>query len=84
MKRTISRLVEIGLRFVGMWPNSAYPNLYWSMYMTTITILQYFQYSYVIAHFDLNNLTLLMDCLGLALTNTLVSLKLLVLWSNRR
>lgn len=84
-KRTISRLVEVlNLRFIDMWPDSAYPNLYWSMYMATITILQYFQYSYVIAHFNLNNLTLPMDCLDLALTNTLVSLKLLVLWSNRR
>ncbi|XP_011065195.1 PREDICTED: odorant receptor 82a-like [Acromyrmex echinatior] len=33
MKRTstISRLVEFGLRLIGMWPDSAYPNLYWSM-----------------------------------------------------
>ncbi|XP_011694673.1 PREDICTED: odorant receptor 2a-like [Wasmannia auropunctata] len=33
---TVSRSVEIGLRFIGMWPESTYPNLYWSMYMTLI------------------------------------------------
>lgn len=81
---TVSRLVEIGLRFIGMWPDSAYPDLYWSVYMTAIAILQYHQYSYVIAHFNLNDLSLLMDGLGLALANTLAFLKLLTLRWNRR
>ncbi|XP_071644351.1 odorant receptor 13a-like [Temnothorax longispinosus] len=81
---TISRSVEIGLRFIGMWPDSAYPNLYWSLYMTLILVSQYYQYSYVVAHFDLSNLPLLSDCLGLALANTLAFLKLLSLWWNRR
>ncbi|XP_077261549.1 odorant receptor 82a-like isoform X1 [Temnothorax americanus] len=81
---TISRSVEIGLRFIGMWPDSAYPNLYWSLYMTLILVSQYYQYSYVVAHFDLSNLPLLSDCLGLALANTLAFFKLLSLWWNRR
>jgi len=86
MKRvsTISRSIEFGLRFIGIWPDSAYPNLYWSMYMTMIAILQYYQYSYVAAHFNLSNLSIIMDCLGLALTNTLAFFKLLSLWWNRR
>lgn len=86
MKRatTISRLVEVGLRFIGMWPDSAYPNLYWSLYMTMIAVSQYFQYSYIVMHFDMSNLMILADCLGLALANTLAFLKLFFLWWNRR
>ncbi|XP_011862407.1 PREDICTED: odorant receptor 82a-like isoform X2 [Vollenhovia emeryi] len=81
---TISRTVEIGLRFIGMWPGSAYPNLYWFSYMTTVVIVQYYQYAYIFAHFDLNDLWLLMDCLSLTLAYSLAFLKLLVLWWNRR
>ncbi|XP_036141363.1 uncharacterized protein LOC105829661 [Monomorium pharaonis] len=86
MKRayTISRSVELGLRFIGMWPDSAYPNLYWFSYMTTVAIVQYCQYTYVFMHFDKNNLWLLMDCLSLTLAYSLAFLKLLVLWWNRR
>ncbi|XP_011065193.1 PREDICTED: uncharacterized protein LOC105152532 [Acromyrmex echinatior] len=86
MKRanTISLSVEIGLRFIGMWPDSAYPNLYWFSYMTTIAIMQYYQYTYIFVHFDLNDLWLLMDCLSLTLAYSLAFLKLLVLWWNRR
>ncbi|KAG5326898.1 OR13A protein, partial [Acromyrmex heyeri] len=82
MKRanTISLSVEIGLRFIGMWPDSAYPNLYWFSYMTTIAIVQYYQYTYIFVHFDLNDLWLLMDCLSLTLAYSLAFLKLLVLW----
>lgn len=86
MKRTstISRPVEIGLRFIGMWPDSAYATLCWLMYMVTMVIVQYYQYAYVFAHFDLNNIPLLMDCLGLTLAYTLAFFKLLALWWNRR
>ncbi|XP_077261516.1 odorant receptor 13a-like isoform X1 [Temnothorax americanus] len=86
MKRTstISRPVEIGLRFIGMWPDSAYATLYWLIYMTTMVIVQYYQYAYVLTHFDLSDISLLMDCLGLTLAYTLAFLKLFALWWNRR
>ncbi|XP_018364812.1 PREDICTED: uncharacterized protein LOC108762352 [Trachymyrmex cornetzi] len=86
MKRTstISRPVEIGLRFIGMWPDSAYATLYWLFYMATMVIVQYYQYTYVFMHFDLSDISLLMDCLGLTLAYTLAFLKLFVLWWNRR
>ncbi|XP_011862405.1 PREDICTED: odorant receptor 82a-like isoform X3 [Vollenhovia emeryi] len=86
MKRpsTISRPVEIGLRFIGMWPDSAYATLYWLIYMATMVIVQYYQYAYVLAHFDLSDIPLLMDCLGLTLAYTLAFFKLFALWWNRR
>ncbi|XP_029663521.1 odorant receptor 82a-like [Formica exsecta] len=86
MKRvnTISRSVEIGLRFIGLWPNSTYATFYWFSYMTSIVIVQYYQYAYVLEHLDLNDIWLLMDCLSLTLAYTLAFFKLLVLWWNRR
>lgn len=86
MKRatTISRSVEVGLRFTGMWPDSAYPNLYCSMYMTVIVVLLYYQYLYIVVHFNLSNLSSLSDCLVIALANTLALFKLFSLWWNRR
>ncbi|KAL0133973.1 hypothetical protein PUN28_001118 [Cardiocondyla obscurior] len=67
-----------------MWPDSAYPNLYWFSYMTTVVIVQYCQYAYIFVHLDLNDLWLLMDSLSLTLAYSLAFLKLLVLWWNRR
>ncbi|RLU25262.1 ObirOr5-V24 [Ooceraea biroi] len=86
MKRanTISRSVEICLRFIGLWPNSAYATLYWITYMATLVIMQYCQYAYIVARFELNNIWLLMDCLSLTLAYTLVLFKLIILWWNRR
>ncbi|XP_067206874.1 odorant receptor 13a-like isoform X2 [Linepithema humile] len=86
MKRTstISRPIEIVFRFIGMWPDSAYSTFCWLIYMTTMVIVQYFQYAYVLAHFDLSDIPLLMDCLGLTLAYTLAFVKLFVLWWKRR
>ncbi|KAL6429665.1 hypothetical protein ACFW04_007530 [Cataglyphis niger] len=86
MKRanTISRSVEIGLRFIGLWPDSTYATFYWFSYMMSIAIVQYYQYAYVLEHLDLNDIWLLMDCLSLTLAYTLAFFKLLVLWWNRR
>ncbi|XP_032669838.1 uncharacterized protein LOC116843490 [Odontomachus brunneus] len=80
---TISPWVEVGLRFTGMWPNSAYPDLYWASYIMIVVTMQYYQYTYVIVHFDARNLSLLMDCLGLALANSLATLKLVAMRWNR-
>ncbi|XP_072750311.1 odorant receptor 22c-like [Anoplolepis gracilipes] len=79
---TISPLLKIGLRVIGMWPGSSYGTFCWLFYMMTLVMMQYFQYSYVYAH--LNNLTKLMDGLGLTLDYTLLILKLITLWFNRR
>ncbi|XP_012219959.1 odorant receptor 13a-like [Linepithema humile] len=86
MKRanTISFLVEIGLRFIGLWPDSPYATFYWLSFVTTLAIVQYYQYVYVFTHFELNNIPLLMECLSLTLAYTLFFLKLVILWRNRR
>ncbi|XP_067206903.1 odorant receptor 22c-like [Linepithema humile] len=79
---TISPLLKIGLSWIGIWPGASHGTLCLVFYMTTLIVMQYFQYSYVYAHFD--NLTKLMDNLGLILDYSLTIFKLLSLWFNRR
>ncbi|KAF3054432.1 Odorant receptor 199 [Nylanderia fulva] len=81
---TVSPLLKIGLSVIGLWPGSSNGTFYWLFYMTTLIIMQYFQYSYVYEHLDFNNLTKLMDGLGLTLDYSLTILKLISLWFNRR
>lgn len=81
---TVSPTLKIGLALIGMWPGTPYGTLCWLFYMVTLVAMQYLQYSYVYAHLDLNNLTKLMDGLGLTLDYTLTIFKLLSLWLNRR
>ncbi|XP_020289059.1 odorant receptor 22c-like [Pseudomyrmex gracilis] len=85
MKRasTISYSIEISFRFIGLWPDLSYASFYWLSYITSIGIVQYYQYAYIIAHFTLDDLWLLMDCLSLTLGYTLACVKLCVLWRNR-
>jgi hypothetical protein len=80
---TISPSLRIGLGLIGMWPGSSHATILWFFYMATLVVLQYFQYSYVYAHLDLND-PKLMDGLSVTLDYTLTFLKLLSLWLNRR
>lgn len=81
---TISESVEAGLRFIGMWPRCVYANINWWTYIVSVAIVQYFQYSYVVAHFDANDLSVLVDGLSITLGYSLSFLKLITLWFNRR
>lgn len=84
LTNTISPSLKIGLGLIGIWPGVSHGTLYWLVYMASLVAMQYFQYSYVYSHLDFNNLTKLMDGLGLTLDYTLTILKLLCLWLNRR
>lgn len=50
---------------------------YWFLYMMSLVVMQYLQYSYVYAQLDFNNFTKLIDSLSLILDYTLTILKLL-------
>ncbi|KAG7207069.1 hypothetical protein KM043_000951 [Ampulex compressa] len=74
--------LEIGLRFVGVWPDAPcalFFKLYW---ISTMALFQLFQYRYVITHFGSTDLTRLMDSLSTSLPYTLLCLKLIMLWAN--
>ncbi|KAL6254520.1 hypothetical protein P5V15_014573 [Pogonomyrmex californicus] len=81
---TISESVEAGLRFIGMWPHCVYANINWWTYIVSVAIVQYFQYSYIMVHFDINDLSVLVDGLSITLGYSLSFLKLINLWFNRR
>lgn len=81
---TVSPSLRIGLGLIGMWPGSSYGTFLWLFYMITLLAMQYFQYSYVYAHLNMNDFSKLMDGLSVTLDYTLTFLKLLSLWHNRR
>lgn len=81
---TISESVEAGLRFIGMWPHCAYANFNWWIYILSVAIVQYFQYSYILQHFDMSDLSVTIDGLSITLGYSLSFLKLINLWFNRR
>ncbi|XP_071643960.1 odorant receptor 13a-like [Temnothorax longispinosus] len=81
---SISTSVEIGLRFVGIWPGLPYGTVIWLVYMTCLVLALYFQYVYIFDHFDVNKISDLIDALSIMLSASLGGLKLISLWSNRR
>ena len=81
---TISESVEVGLRFIGMWPHCVYANINWWTYIVSVAIMQYFQYAYIFAHFDLSDLSVFVDGLSITFGYSLSFLKLINLWFNRR
>jgi len=81
---TISESVEAGLRFIGMWPRCIYANINWWIYILSVAIVQYFQYSYILQHFDISDLSITIDGLSITLGYSLSFLKLVNLWYNRR
>lgn len=57
---TISESVEMG--FIGIWPRcGVYANVNWWTYIVSVAIMQYFQYSYILAHFNINDLSVTID-----------------------
>lgn len=81
---TVSTPVEMGLRFIGMWPGSPYGNFQWFVYMTSVAIVMYFQYAYIFKNFDITDPSVLVDALSMTLAYSLAFLKLVSLWLNRR
>lgn len=81
---TVSTSVEMGLRFIGMWPGSPYGSFQWLVYMTSVVIVMYFQYAFILKNFDRNHLSVLIDALSMTMAYSLAFLKLVSLWLNRR
>ncbi|KAM0736507.1 Odorant receptor 2a [Formica fusca] len=81
---SISTSVEFGLRFVGIWPGLPYGTFTWFAYMTSLVIMMYFEYAYIFDHFDIDDISNLIDALSIALACNLGFLKLISLWLHRR
>ncbi|XP_072750306.1 odorant receptor 82a-like [Anoplolepis gracilipes] len=81
---SISTSVKFGLRFVGIWPGLPYGTFTWFMYMTSLVVIMYFEYVYIFDHFDVDNISNLIDALSITLACSSGFLKLISLWSHRR
>ncbi|XP_032669885.1 odorant receptor 22c-like [Odontomachus brunneus] len=81
---TISPSLKIGLQFLGLWPDMPYTNIIRLIYMSSILIVQYFQYLYVFAYCKPGELQNLVDGLPVALDYSLTVMKLMTLWTNFR
>lgn len=81
---TVCRSVELGLRLIGMWPGTSYATLRTSAYISTMAVFQMFQYRHLIAHFDVKDLSLLMDVLSATMAYSLLFIKLLIFAFNTR
>ncbi|XP_070150948.1 odorant receptor 13a-like isoform X2 [Polyergus mexicanus] len=81
---TISPGLKIGLRWFGVWPNVPYSIVNWLLVMSSILVVQYFQYLYVFSHFKLSELSNLVDGLSSTLESSLMFIKMASLWKHRR
>ncbi|XP_012526711.2 odorant receptor 4 isoform X2 [Monomorium pharaonis] len=81
---TVSRSIEIGLRVIGVWPDSSYMVLRRAFWMITLTMAQTFQYRYFLIHVRTDDLSHLMDGLSTTMSYSLLLLKLTIFWINRR
>ncbi|XP_036141369.1 odorant receptor 13a [Monomorium pharaonis] len=81
---TISPVLKIGLRFLGIWPGVPYSIIYWLSLTLSTIIMQYFQYWYIIKHLKISELSNLIDGLTVTLDYSLTIFKLIGLWLHRR
>ncbi|KAL6429661.1 hypothetical protein ACFW04_007527 [Cataglyphis niger] len=80
---TISPGLKIGLQCFGVWPNMPYSIVNCLFVMSSILIVQYFQYLYVFSHFKLSELSNLVDGLSSTLESSLMFIKVATLWKHR-
>ncbi|KAL6254521.1 hypothetical protein P5V15_014574 [Pogonomyrmex californicus] len=80
---TIAFSMQIGLRIVGIWPNAPYALLFRGIWILTISIVQIFQYWWIVLHFG-DDMSHLLDGLSVTTEYTVMSLKLIILWLNSR
>ncbi|XP_043681042.1 odorant receptor 82a-like [Vespula pensylvanica] len=78
---TIGPAVQLGLRCVGVWPNSMmiFPRIFW---IVTVSFIQTFQFRYLFAHSGFMELMRIMDSVSLTLAYTITILKLFAFWIN--
>ncbi|XP_032669879.1 odorant receptor 22c-like [Odontomachus brunneus] len=81
---TVSPLLKIGLQFFGVWPDMPFAIIIRLICMSSIVIIQYFQYLYIFAQCKQGELQSLMDGLPLAFDYSLTLIKLMTLWKNDR
>ncbi|XP_071644304.1 odorant receptor 10-like [Temnothorax longispinosus] len=81
---TIGGPMEFTLRLIGVWPDSSCRYLMRVVWTMAMVASQFLQYWYLFAHIGSDTLPNLMDSMSLCLSNSLLFLKLSLLWLNGR
>ena len=81
---TVSPALRFGLRFFGFWPGVSYSTVYWLSFMSSMLIIQYFQYLYTFDHLKISELSNLADSSLFTLDYSLTCFKMTGLWIHRR
>lgn len=81
---TVSPALKFGLQFLGLWPDVPYSTVYWLSFMSSMLIVQCFQYLYMFKHFSVSELSNLVDSLPVTFDYSLTCLKMISLWIHRR
>ncbi|XP_019699244.1 odorant receptor 22c-like isoform X2 [Harpegnathos saltator] len=81
---TISPLLKNGLQLFGLWPDMRYVTVHQLILMSSILILQYFQYLYAFTYCRFNDLPHFVETLTVMFYYSLTLIKLTTLWTNRR
>ncbi|XP_025164027.1 odorant receptor 4-like [Harpegnathos saltator] len=83
-KSTISRIVKCLLILYGIWPDTScimFCKVFWSI---SLTIIQFWHYQYLLAHFYSNDIFDLMDCLSTFVGYFKLLIKIIVFWWNQQ
>ncbi|XP_043681049.1 uncharacterized protein LOC122635189 isoform X2 [Vespula pensylvanica] len=83
-EKSISAPIEFGLRLIGLWPNYTYAIFHRILWTITMIFVLFFEYVYVVMHIKTDELPDLMDSLTITLSNSLLFVKLIILWFNDR
>ncbi|XP_018401472.1 PREDICTED: uncharacterized protein LOC108778716 [Cyphomyrmex costatus] len=81
---TVALSVQIGLRFVGIWPNASYALFFRGIWILTTSIVQISQYWWIVIHSGTDDMSHLMDGLSVTMEYSVMFLKLIILWLNSR
>ncbi|CAK9818430.1 hypothetical protein ANTPLA_LOCUS9767 [Anthophora plagiata] len=82
LRNTISQSVKFGLHFIGIWPGTPFPSLHKIGWIIVMSVLQTYQYRYIIAHYKSDSLMITIDNLSIAMPFSLTSIKIMISWAN--
>jgi len=84
IRSTVSPMLKIGFQLFGIWPGVSYSTVHSMSIISSILIIQYFQYLYIFKHFKISEISNLNDSLNLTFTYGLTVFKLIYLWIRRQ
>ncbi|XP_025164026.1 odorant receptor 4-like [Harpegnathos saltator] len=81
---TISHTVKCLLILHGIWPDTSCITLCKVFWSVSLTIIQFWHYKYLLAHFYSNDIFDLMDCLSTFIGYFKLLIKIIVFWWNQQ